>query len=1286
MSLNSGAVSSGSSWGAGGGGGHGRSSTSVPGQQRAAGTGCQRRATSSNPSGMDTVLEHVAEAADAADDQGPDQTLRAGGTRRRDRRPPGRTQASPGRQAAPQSPGASSVPLSTMLVSSSKVYGASSISSNIPVSLSGYAQWRQRMKLPEGQRVFCISGTGNHSHGIRAGLVARGWYENPEHNSPFFDYKWSSNPLDIAHEQLWPGQTVNHFKNAQCLTTKHGLCHTVREMVWWEAADAATFYPRAYDISDEANRREFLQDVRWTAAESLIKRALLDGMVASEHVPYTGPPKKSGQSISSSKHAAPGTGSSGHGGGGSIAAVPGGGAAVAPGQAGATEAEGTAGAGTEDEGGSEQSGRLQQRNGMEPLVDLPSLRLACRVIAARLRQQRHLRVVNAAGATATGGGTNAGGGSDGAAPAELDLSPAQWQQLVRHRALFCSAPLIPPPGFDPNWISGRRFITSIHLPRPGASGSGSRKARRDGKSPRRKHGKPRGRSPRAEGDGAAARQPDGNEGERGPEGAAATAGGASDPPSRGGGADGGGATSSSSTDAEDGPEAGKDEADGTMSGRGRCFTKVAVADAAELLRKAAAAGRTRRRRHSAPASGCAAGDGGGGGGDGSDREAACGKGMAAGADGDGEGEGADCSRSGSDHGDVGGDALGAAEDDLPDPSWLPSDLPAICYDDEALQALDHGNWREAAAAVLSALSATVVQTHISGTNNIWIVKPAGKSRGRGIRLFNDPDVLLQYTRGEEAQGLEARWVAQKYVERPLIIWRRKFDIRQWVLVTDWNPLCVWFYSTCYLRFAATDYDPNNLDIFQHLTNNSVAKYYEGPVKEDEITANGNMWSIPRFEAWLEETYGRADLWPSLLQPAMKHVVICTLKCAQDLIAARKGSCQLYGYDFLIDDQLRVWLLEINSSPTLEASTPITTQLCADVQEDILRVTVDLPDHLVATAAAAKRRTAAPTGTAAPEVAAASDAPGGVGGFDTGKWECIVDGGEEMKRPDYTGLNLELKGTAIPVPSPARAASSSNLVGRLYAATRQGQSQQAQGQGDKQQSTASPGKGPDRTMLRQASPPGQPYQPHIPPPPQHQHHHHRNNNIASGHTHGVAEEETGPHGSAYAASAAAAVRVYAAGVTGLALVPAGLRAASRASPMRLRTPRPSSNNISASAAAAAAAPPAAVGVVGRLTAPQLSTTRDSAAAGALVQEFTALGSGNLLASLPPPAVAMPGTPQRLMTPRGDMTLAASALAAGAAAVLGINGGTVPGAGAGGGMEPLSPMAARASLFLRPGMRS
>jgi tubulin monoglycylase TTLL3/8 len=79
--------------------------------------------------------------------------------------------------------------------------------------------------------------------------------------------------------------------------------------------------------------------------------------------------------------------------------------------------------------------------------------------------------------------------------------------------------------------------------------------------------------------------------------------------------------------------------------------------------------------------------------------------------------------------------------------------------------------------------------------NIWIVKPAKLSRGRGIKVFNDLEQLLFYIMGRE----KMEWVIQKYIERPFLYQGRKFDIRQWVLVSNWEPLTVWVYEDCYVR-------------------------------------------------------------------------------------------------------------------------------------------------------------------------------------------------------------------------------------------------------------------------------------------------------------------------------------------------------------------------------------------------------------------------------------------------------------------------------------------------------
>ena len=195
------------------------------------------------------------------------------------------------------------------------------------------------------------------------------------------------------------------------------------------------------------------------------------------------------------------------------------------------------------------------------------------------------------------------------------------------------------------------------------------------------------------------------------------------------------------------------------------------------------------------------------------------------------------------------------------------------------------------------------------------------------------------------------WITQKYIESPLIIRQKKFDIRQWVCVTSWKPkLEIWFYNENYLRFTSENYDANQLhNKFANLTNATINKenikldIFEDNHSTkigDDLKIEGNMWTNYQFEKFLGQYTKNNAVYQEKVLPQIQKGVISSLLAVRDSVLQSNQGCQeVFGYDFMVDTSSNVWLLEVNSSPSMEYSSPITNRMVKEVLHNLAEMAV-----------------------------------------------------------------------------------------------------------------------------------------------------------------------------------------------------------------------------------------------------------------------------------------------------------------------------------------------------------
>ena len=223
--------------------------------------------------------------------------------------------------------------------------------------------------------------------------------------------------------------------------------------------------------------------------------------------------------------------------------------------------------------------------------------------------------------------------------------------------------------------------------------------------------------------------------------------------------------------------------------------------------------------------------------------------------------------------------------------------------------------------------------NLQGEDGIWILKPSEFSnRGNGIEIMPSKQLAVEFLR----KNHPGAWVVQKYIEKPMLLDSRKFDIRSYGLICsqDGENFKSYFYPIVYVRTASDAYSLQNIqNKFAHLNNDAVQKHCKNYGKIE----NCNKLSLPQLEKKL-----KGEIESAKVTADIKKITGEVFKaCAPRLNPRKIPRCfEVVGFDFMLDSDAKVWLIEANTNPCLELVNALLAQLIPNMIDGALKLTID----------------------------------------------------------------------------------------------------------------------------------------------------------------------------------------------------------------------------------------------------------------------------------------------------------------------------------------------------------
>ncbi|XP_067658882.1 uncharacterized protein [Haliotis asinina] len=232
-------------------------------------------------------------------------------------------------------------------------------------------------------------------------------------------------------------------------------------------------------------------------------------------------------------------------------------------------------------------------------------------------------------------------------------------------------------------------------------------------------------------------------------------------------------------------------------------------------------------------------------------------------------------------------------------------------------------------------------------NEIWISKPTGMNQGKGIFLLRSQeeiDKLLSERDARQQQSKPSRplmsRIVQRYIHNPLLLDERKFDIRAYMLIASTVPYLV-LYHKGYVRLSCHKYDGEDTNLTTHLTNQFIQKKVPnyGDVKED------TAWSMDKFNDYINEKVApekgiEQDWVYNTLTRQMQRIMLHCFNSVKHKLQCKVGYFDLYGLDFMVDQEMKIWLIEININPCLATNCSALKEVIPGMVEETIHLCLE----------------------------------------------------------------------------------------------------------------------------------------------------------------------------------------------------------------------------------------------------------------------------------------------------------------------------------------------------------